>query len=213
MKLHEIVDVPKYAYIVDTLRTHCAPYIEILKQLNNPEVALFRGSDSSQPNVGHIKLIEPRTSGRIPLDTPGPIHDFMNDEFEKKFNYPYRNGVFVCGNYKTASAYGALCVVFPIGPLKFIWSSKIDDMSGAVSTIMDKFEDAYHDDEVDIDYDDLSDPSINHDLAMELEKLVTRYTNTDLASAIASRREIMLANRCYMVNVHDYQDIMHELLK
>jgi hypothetical protein len=213
MKLHEIVDISKYAHIVATLQADCAPYIAVLKQMHNPEAALFRGSDSGQPDVGHIKLIEPRTN-RNPLDTPKPIHDFINDEFEERFNYPYRNGLFVCGNSKTASAYGALCAVFPIGPLKFIWSSTIEDMSSRVTAIMDKIEYEHDDDESDVDYDDLGDPNVNKELATMLENFViSKYSNTDLAAAIASRHEIMLANRCYVVNIHDYQAIIQEILK
>lgn len=200
MRLHEVLDTSDaLEHIVETIKLHCAPYIQVLKQTNGE--GLFRGSAGGYAESGHIKLISPRTS-RIPKDTPADIHKFMNDHFTQKFNFPYRNGIFTTGNRSNATFYGSVNAIFPAGELKFIWSPKVDDLLYVVERIYDKEE-----------YDDTDTIAQHPQLAQEFMNIVDSYQSTDLVAAIRSHHEVIFSNSCYMVNFNDYQAVIRELIQ
>lgn len=200
MRLSEIfVNDNDLSHIVSQIKRDCAPFVEVLKQ--NHGRPLFRGSDTGRPEVGHMKLISPRLE-RKPKDTPADIHNFMNQLFVEAFGYPYRNGIFTTSSQSTAAAYGTVCVVFPIGELKFIWSKSINDLFYQIDEIYSKEA-----------YDDVDTINQNPQLKQEFVELVNTYQSNNLADAINVRHEIIFANNCYTINLNDYQAIIGELIK
>jgi hypothetical protein len=200
MRLYEILSNGNdLSNIISILKKDCAPFIEVLKK--NHGKPLFRGSDSGKPDNGQIKLISPRVN-RKPKDTPNDIHNFMNRQFEAKFGFPYRDGIFVTGVQRTAAFYGSVCVVFPIGELKYIWSDLVDDLLYVIERIYS------HE-----DFDDTDTVNQNPQLAQEFIDLVDSYKSDNLDRAISTGHEIILANNCYMINLKDYNAILHGVLK
>jgi hypothetical protein len=212
VRLHEVIDATDLSHIVETIKQHCGPYIEILKQNNGD--CLFRGSNSGKAYPGHINLIKPRLD-RTPLDTPRLIHKFLNQEFQTKFHFPLRNGIFATGNQPRAAGYGSVSVVFPVGELNFIWSPNIEDLFAVVDTTIANLGDgtAFDPDE---DRLDSTLPASDYNNKLLLDKLnqyINTYTNKDLLAATASDHEIMFANDCYMVSIYDYGKVVQELIK
>ena len=57
----------------------------------------------------------------FPRDTPRIVHAAVNNFFKEKFNWPARtDGLFVTAKEKTASTYGVLTTIFPIGNFEWI---------------------------------------------------------------------------------------------
>lgn len=212
MRLREVLEADDFSHIVETIKQHCQPYIEILKQ-NNGE-CLFRGSNSGKAYPGHIKLIKPNLT-RIPLDTPIPIHNFLNDKFQSKFHFPYRNGIFATGNQPRAAGYGSVSVLFPVGELKFIWSPKIEDLFAAIDTTIanNRYGKEVDSNEERLDNTMPVDDYNNKPLLDKLNQYINTYKNSDLINATESEHEVMFANDCYMVSIYDYGVIVRELIK
>lgn len=212
MRLHEILEPSNdLEHIIETIRLHCGPYIEILKQ--NDSDCLYRGSNSGKAIPGHIKLIKPRLD-RSPLDTPRFIHNFLNQEFKTRFHFPFRNGIFATGNQPRAAGYGSVSVLFPIGPLKFIWSPKVEDLFSVIDTaIANNVTYEYDDEQERIDNTRPVDEYNNQPLLDIITQSIDTYTNTDLIKATNSEHEIMFANDCYMVSIYDYAAVVRELIK
>jgi hypothetical protein len=177
MKLLEIVgpniDIPK-------IKQLCAPYIEVLKQTDG--VPLFRGYNKSFKQIQGFNVVVPRPN-RKPTDTPLFLHNALNQQFIKHFNYPFRNGVFACGSYDDAHYYGTVYAVFPVGKLNYVWSQEIIDLF----KYLDR---SYHFDTIE-----------NDQVAIEqaAEEVIGKYIDNDLDKAIRMGHEVMLANKCIMI--------------
>lgn len=191
MNLLEIYDVER-SHMIDVLKKDCAEYIKVLQQTRG--TALLRGSKASYAKPGTLNIIQPRAS-RMPKDTDAAIHFYINHKLERKFGYKFRNGVFAISDFDLAYHYGNVSIVFPIGPLQFLWSPQILDLYTYLQDEMD-FDGSIHGDEFN----------------ERLDKIVDLYQKTDLATAIKTHREVMLANKCYMVSLEDYKAIEKELL-
>ena len=60
---------------------------------------------------------------RKPRDIKIEIHNKLNNEFIKKFDWPVRNGVFAQRDIDIRG-----CVFLPIGKFNYVWSPKIYDL-------------------------------------------------------------------------------------
>jgi hypothetical protein len=105
--------------ILLNLKEECSPF---LKEYNKG--FLWRGT---KRNVDTIRYFTPRTE-RKPLDTSEKLHDILNDEFNKKFGWKVRNGVFVTPNERDAWYYGddSAYMFFPVGKYKYCYSKYKD---------------------------------------------------------------------------------------
>jgi hypothetical protein len=178
MKLYEIavpdVDIAK-------LKQLCAPYIEVLKHTDG--APLFRGYKGSRfTNVEGFNVIEPNLN-RVPVDTPRVLHDALNQSFKRAFGFPYRNGVFASSSYDDARYYGPVYAVFPIGELHYIWSKQISDLY----VQLDKT----------FDFETLE--SSKQSLINAVASIADAYQNNELDKAIQTGHEVMLNNKCIMI--------------
>ncbi len=177
--------------IVDILKRDCAEYIQILHQTNMQP--LYRGMKTMPAMENGMGVISPRVDRR-PLDTSKIIHGVLNKRFTEKFGYPFRNAIFATCGSVAASEYGTSYVIFPIGELHFLWSDVVEDL---YSDYFDYFDD-----------DELTDiKRINE----AIDEFIGYYQTTDLAAAMFSGHEVMIANKCYALTVGQYMQIKNQL--
>jgi hypothetical protein len=105
--------------LIVVLKRDCNKFINELKKCSS---YVFR---SVHQDIGDLKLIQSRLDDRTPKDTPKEVHNYVNSEFEKKFGWPVRNGVFTSG--RRSFAYGTPYLFFPRGQYRYTWSPVIDD--------------------------------------------------------------------------------------
>lgn len=116
----------KYESLMDDILKNCNQW---LKEGNGKP--LYRGAYKISKPYG---VLTPR-SDRRPLDTPKPIHDYMDDWFKKKFGWKARTeGVFCSNDYTTASEYGSrIFAIYPFDGYKYIFDPKIEDLATHLS--------------------------------------------------------------------------------
>lgn len=98
------------------IQEQCQPF---LKQANGEP--MYRGYDFFTSLTQPAKTITVRKD-RQPRDTSPIVHGLMDAYFQKKFGAKVRSeGLFATGRAGTASYYGKVYYVFPVGDFKFIW--------------------------------------------------------------------------------------------
>lgn len=86
--------------------------------------SLYRGMQHLSRTNGYI-LSGQRS--RNPVDSSKEITDTLDTYFKQHFGYPYRQGVFCCGDRRAASHYGDVFMIFPTDGYNSIWSDDILD--------------------------------------------------------------------------------------
>jgi len=110
-----------YEMIYNKIRKDCLGFIK-----DTDKRPLFRGIRT--PDKEMIMKKTPRTD-RIPKDTPVKVSNMVDDALYKKFGWkPRSEGVFVSSSCHTAEHYGDPFYFLPIGPYKYIWSTKVADL-------------------------------------------------------------------------------------
>ena len=106
---------------VKLVQEKCRPFINL-----NVEPALYRGDRSNTVKVA-VRTINVNKQ-RKPVDTERHVHDAMDDWFEKKLGARLRSEALFCtGNSMTASMYGTVNCVFPVGSFKYFWAGGYDN--------------------------------------------------------------------------------------
>lgn len=147
-----------------------------------------------------------------PRDSSRFLHDSLNKFFEEKFNYPFRNGLFVSGVKTVASVYGTRCAIFPIG--KFYWLSTANKSYADMTNVFTRFREKAKQSANEFDYDEIQEVAWEL-MKDKLQKLEWVY-NENLLYAIDSGAEVMLVcDKFYTFNfVGDtYQEIVEPYLK
>lgn len=195
-------EMRKYANLI---HKHCQPF---LQQIKNPkDDILFRGMNI---NADFIKK-NVRLSNRIPVDMPDDVHKKLNQYFTMKYGAPFRNALFVTGDYDIAIEYGNVYAIFPIGNFKFLWSEHVHDLLNAWNEYDNGFDPETY------DPTDMHDVKQKEEYKQYLKQFYTEilkagYKTKDLRKAIKSGHEIML--RCksyYAVNYDIFDDVVSEL--
>ena len=87
---------------------------------------LFRGLKKAIP-LGTVK--SSRTEkGRRPKDTPLEVHNWLNQEFKRKFGWSVRDGISCTTSYGHAHGYGKIHVFLPFDGYKYVYSEEIGDL-------------------------------------------------------------------------------------
>jgi len=127
---------PKIEVMFHNIYQNCQPYLKAVK--NKPyDSAMFRGIKHADEDFGKKDV---RLANRKPVDTGKLEHNQLNAALEELYGHPYRNGLFVSGNWNVASAYGDLYSVFPIGKFEYIWHEYIDDLYSKVGGYDEAFD-------------------------------------------------------------------------
>ena len=106
------------------LKKDCKPFLKELKK-SSPIKFFYRGN--RKKNSSGILKIQSRLD-RKPLDTPELVHNMLNKEFNNKFGWDVRNGIFATSDVAYAGGYGESSLFFPIGKYEYVWSPVIKDM-------------------------------------------------------------------------------------
>lgn len=110
--------------LIKVIKTMCKPWL-----LEPDRAILYRGVKRPLKDV--YTIITSRLLDRRPKDMPQKIHDELNEEFEKKFGWRCRNGVFVTSNKKAAEEYSEfddVPIFLPIGKYEYVWSTEYSDL-------------------------------------------------------------------------------------
>lgn len=180
------------------IESHCKPFLDESKRKG----LLFRGigtfAQSGEFNLPGLTdaipfaIITPRVD-RQPRNMPKKFHTLIDDWFNDQFGLKARSaGVFAFGvkTSNTAAGYAAssnkgqggfACVIFPIGPFKYVWSPEVHDLY----TNFSQMDYIIQDGEIDV-------KKFYH----YLETL--DYKSTDLSAALQSKNEIMLVCDKYL---------------
>ena len=126
-----------------------------------------------------VRLDDRRPQEMDPLD-----HDYLNQYFTQEYGAPFRNAIFVSGDFNSAGYFGRVYSIFPIGEFKFLWSPRIDDLNFAHHDLLDGL------------FADRTIPPTKVQRAQGLIKALRNvdYRTTDLKAAADSGNEIMI--RC-----------------
>lgn len=184
------------------IESHCKPFLDESKRKG----LLFRGigtfAQSGEFNLPGLTdaipfaIITPRVD-RQPRNMPKKFHTLIDDWFKDKFGLKARSaGVFAFGvkSSNTAASYAAssnkgqggfACVIFPIGPFKYVWSPEVHDLYADFGWAGCIIQDGENTGEIDV-----------QKFHRYLETL--DYKSTDLSAALQSKNEIMLVCDKYL---------------
>ena len=201
--LLEASETPELTTFLDE---RCAPFLNELGVQTGEALkhSLYRGiTASGHTNAKKIELliegklkaclIKTVRDDRRPLDTPQLISSITDDAFEHIFGWrPRSQGMFCSGSHSQASEYGKVFQIFPIGPLKYLWSPTVPDMMGAIKRAAGNVsfpyrapEKATADHQADF-YEEISD------------YIGERYIAENIDLAISKNREIMIKCSAYL---------------
>lgn len=191
--LKEDDDVENQVFNEEQFKKDCAYYIELMK---GKKGYLYRGIEQKIDSIPSASLhtFKPRTE---PVGSSKRLHNLANQFFEKKFGYPFRNGMFTTGSEIHTEHYGRPYIIIPCG--KFQWLSNPD--------IFDMFAEFLHQRDLikrtDLDRKELYQHA--EDITIELmEESPNWYHNKDLPECIASGAEIMVV--CDKYYIFDAED-------
>lgn len=100
---------------------------QFLQEIKDPAHSfIFRGINSNRNNIFMKKEVP---INRRPKDMPLDLHEFFDDWFKRKYGSRFRSeAVFATNKTYTASGYGTVRAIYPIGTFKYIWSPEILDL-------------------------------------------------------------------------------------
>jgi len=167
-----------------TILIECSDIIKIYKKAKS---FLYRGTKIYP--FDYIKKSS-RLEDRIPRDTPIEIHNYMNNYFMKNFGWKGRNGVFASNNDITL--YGSdVGVFFPYNGFKFIYSSKIDDLTMYLELVNKKY--------------DKFDNNKKQEIYKKLNEILITYTDKNLYKVLNHYNKIEVSFKCDYYYVIDYK--------
>ena len=125
MRYHELLEAKvSAAGIVDRIEQDCQPYLQIIGD-NVSAFPMYRGMEEHEM----ILRKQVRLDNRKPWSSAQIKHERYNQYFEDTFGQPFRNSLFVSGDYEMAAYYGAPYAIFPIGKFDWLWSPQVNDMA------------------------------------------------------------------------------------
>lgn len=161
----------------------CQPFIELSKSCDIP-IELWRGVSedfirTKAKEVCYLTYEVSHISNRKPTDTPNILHERLNKEFENKFGWPVRNGVFCLPDKGLAHTYASISsdklnkfdypepyFFIPIGEFKYCWSPKYHDLTADIKVKGENWKD---------EMESLSD--------IKIKNIVNTYKDTDISDA------------------------------
>lgn len=146
-----------------TVKTACKPWLNSIKGC--PSKSVFRGVNATKPILLNKKV----RSDRRPLSSTSEVQETFDEYFQQYWGWkPRSTGLFITGNVMSASYYGYIYVIFPIGSFKYLWNKTIYDLY-----------------------------NVTNKRYSEVERLIREYTDKDLCKAIHLGNEIMVRCKAY----------------
>jgi hypothetical protein len=134
MKIKELFESTKFITKkqIQQIYKECSPYFEEV----GFDFNLYRGikqdvfTSNARPNqIADSVYVMTVRKNRIPVDTPQPIHELVDNWMNKRFGEKFRSQSIFCTPYSIAArSYGDAYVILPIGNFSYLWSRKIADL-------------------------------------------------------------------------------------
>lgn len=115
---------------VSTIKERCQPFLRMT------DAPLYRGYRFP---IGHMMKIEVQAvnKNRQPRDSKLFSHKLVDDWFYENHNIrPRSQAIFCTGAYRTASMYGEVCYLFPVGQFKFVWGVDAETRAPIKDTLL-----------------------------------------------------------------------------
>jgi hypothetical protein len=120
--------------IAEIIKNDCQPWLkksggfQVFRGINNRD-DFIRPVDGEQGQKSfHDMYIGAVRKNRQPKDSPVWLHEALNDYFMKKVGLPLRStSLFCVRSSASASNYGSVYAVFPIGDFNYSWSKLVTD--------------------------------------------------------------------------------------
>lgn len=125
--------------MVEKIIKDCKPFIDEVIDLD--ENRLYRGLQLSSFKRRSEEIAEDVYKakvriGRVPLNTPTYIHEFMDEWMATELGVRFRSeSIFCAGERTTALSFGNPYVILPIGKFSYAWSPSISDVFSDVEEI------------------------------------------------------------------------------
>lgn len=124
--------------LLSLIQRDCAPFLQAVKKKG----LLYRGIKKIWKNKSRnipmsVKSDETNIEfwkknvrqDRRAMDTFDDLHIDLDNWFNKKFGIKARTqSIFCFADPKDTENYGVPCIVFPIGPIKYVWSPNVPDL-------------------------------------------------------------------------------------
>lgn len=194
MKLSEILNKTTNHGMLEILLRDCAPIIAEYKEVGTP---LMRGMSST--TIAPMTVMHPRLDGRAPKDTSIHVHDYINKYFMQHHGAPFRNAIFATSDWDATEHYGETYVLFPIGPLKYLWSPVVTDLYDSISKLITS---------------QSTDPKIKYDkeFYQKLDEVLATYIDHNIEEALGYGSEVMIANSCYVVTIDNWYNELEDAI-
>lgn len=186
----EITNSKHPKLVAQQIVKNCQPLLEKVGYDAKFAMSLFRGFKNPPEEKLAIRHVR---QDRKPVDTPKPIHDYIDQWFYQKFGHHYRsNALFAFGSStRLASNYGDVHIVLPIGNFSFVWAPTVLDLFGEIRERL--IEERSKGNLPQSDMDKLAQDN-NKQMFTILDKLLSHagYTDQNFKKAVFMGREIMI---------------------
>lgn len=168
------LDVLKAA---DMVKKNCRPFLSQVSKCSKWGDYIFTRSIGRNFPGGKVILQKRVRQDRRPSDTPEIVHNYINDELEKKFGWrPREQAAFTFSHYVMAEV-GYSPMFFPIGKFEIVWHPKIRDL------YTHAIEDIY-----------IENGQFDKSF---IDRNIEGYKEGDLCGALRSRNEVMFRCKTY----------------
>lgn len=191
MRLIEIItgEEAKLESQLQHMLEECGDYLE---EVGFNARRVFHGTHRELANL--VTAIP--VTNRRPKDTPGAVHEYIDEYFVKKFDANFRShAIFASGNSASAMAYGKLHIVVPVNGYRYCWSKRVEDLYSDLGQWADKSKALSK-------LFDFKTRTLDDQMEAELDEFLSdsQYQTTDIVAAIDSGYEIMFeCDHCYLI--------------
>lgn len=207
MKLHDLLlEQNEPEQVVQTILRDCQPFLKEVNYEQSKVYGLYRGTRTNNNNQ-LLTIRKPRPN-RKAMDMPPLIHQHIDQWFKENMGHYYRSqSTFAIGNNLTASHYGNVHSVFPIGQFDYVWSRRCADLFSCIrssfirQTSQDEWKEIASKTRGELDFH--QEERLN-DILDELDFV----KNVDLGTAIFKYYEIMINTNSYYLLNHNAPHFM-----
>ena len=186
---------------------------QIISEYKKEHGVLLRGIKGYNPKA-HL-VVKTMRGDRIPRDTEPHVHDWLNDEFEKRVGWKVRNGISTTSSWRTASGYGEgkVYIFFPKNGYKYCWSPDIQDLTLSLPS---DIRNSRSRETLDYTMSQVGRPGKPSTAEMMRRSYFDTYRATDLTKGISSGNEIMFnVPKYFLLAVHSgetFRQVMGKVL-
>ena len=218
MKFRQYLNESDNLYdIIDMIKNDCKPFLkEIMPIFKRTGGWLYRGM-TVRDNFSQKEVRQ----SRMPMSTEDFAHNYIDDQMYRKFGIKGRtNTVFCSLDDEEAWGYGdTVCLIFPIGQYKYLWSPKVNDatlyIGGQVDYKWQSSIQTYINFISDKERAGRSNTQIINDIIANNEKILDKMVDTYKTTGLSKSRghEIMVQCRSYYYISDVMKDTVNDIFR